>query len=72
MLRPRRRVLHLSLSCENEREGLLPDGRFSVKESESEDVKLNALVAHTAAYFLNYGTWYHRYDGTNQTIARDS
>ena len=27
----------LSLSRENEREGLLPDCKFSVKESESED-----------------------------------
>ena len=60
---PRQRVLQLSPSRENKREGLLPDCRFSVKESESEDdLKLNALVAHTAAYFLNYCTWYESDD----------
>ena len=32
---PRRGVLQLS--CENEREGLLPDCRIGVKESDSED-----------------------------------
>ena len=32
-----RRTLQLSLSLENEREGLLPDCRFGVKECESED-----------------------------------
>ena len=31
------RTLQLSLSRENEREGLLPDCRFDMKESESED-----------------------------------
>ena len=43
----------LQLSRENEREGLLPDFRVGVKESESEDrrFKLNALAARTATYF---------------------
>ena len=39
-----------------EREGLLPNCRIGVKDSESEDVrfKLNVLAAHMATYFLNY------------------
>ena len=43
----------------SEREGLLsllPDCRVSVKESkERRLLKLNALVARTTTYFLNYG-----------------
>ena len=39
----------LSKSLENEHEGLLPDCRVAVKDSESEDdFKLNELAARTA------------------------
>ena len=46
----------LQLSCENEHEGVLPDCRINMKESESkDDFNLNATAARTTTYFLNYG-----------------
>ena len=61
---PRRGVLQLSLSRQNECGGLLPDCRFHVKESESED----DCVGSTHGNLLSE-VWYMV--ATNQTIARD-
>ena len=66
----RRRVLQLS--CENKCEGLLPDCRVGVKESESEDNQVECIGSTHGNLLSDSEPWYESDNRMTRQAASDS